>query len=402
MINTKENIKGITLIALIITIIVLLILAGISIAMLTGNNGILTQAKLAKENTNATNIKEIIQTESLGSIDTTGKFNKNTFIEKCKKNIEGIEITEKEGYITIEKEGQKFIVNSNGEVADKLDASKVTADMYGITVTGYKLPDTTKTDIGWKIFYADDNNIYLIADNYIERENIPNASNGSNLTNDKPNEGDTEHTRTAYFTNILKDYASGSARITDERIKRLNSSYFYKEENGKQVKNYSSNNSNMKAVAYLLDTVAWNSKFKVNNDSTVDYVIGGPTVEMLMKSYSEKSGGKYLAKATSEIGYKIGVDNEENMENYWPGMFYLSYNSLYFLKKDEDVKKAAAYWIASPSAGGNANNLITVYYNAHVGSDSYRANNAIGFRPVVCLNSNVLLQENNGIYELTN
>ena len=39
-----KNQKGITLIALVITIIVLLILAGVSIAMLTGNNGILTQA----------------------------------------------------------------------------------------------------------------------------------------------------------------------------------------------------------------------------------------------------------------------------------------------------------------------------------------------------------------------
>ena len=43
--------KGITLIALVITIIVLLILAGVSIAMLTGENGILTQAKKAKEET---------------------------------------------------------------------------------------------------------------------------------------------------------------------------------------------------------------------------------------------------------------------------------------------------------------------------------------------------------------
>ena len=40
--------KGITLIALVITIIVLLILAGISIAMLTGKNGILTQASNSK------------------------------------------------------------------------------------------------------------------------------------------------------------------------------------------------------------------------------------------------------------------------------------------------------------------------------------------------------------------
>ena len=44
-----KNIKGITLIALVITIIVLLILAGVSIAMLTGQNGILTQAQNSKQ-----------------------------------------------------------------------------------------------------------------------------------------------------------------------------------------------------------------------------------------------------------------------------------------------------------------------------------------------------------------
>ena len=43
--------KGITLIALVITIIVLLILAGVSIAMLTGENGILNQAQRAKTET---------------------------------------------------------------------------------------------------------------------------------------------------------------------------------------------------------------------------------------------------------------------------------------------------------------------------------------------------------------
>ena len=57
--NNKANEKieivkkqtGITLIALVITIIVLLILAGVSIAMLSGNNGILTQARLVKQET---------------------------------------------------------------------------------------------------------------------------------------------------------------------------------------------------------------------------------------------------------------------------------------------------------------------------------------------------------------
>lgn len=47
----KEYNKGITLIALVITIIVLLILAGISIATLTGENGILTRADNARNET---------------------------------------------------------------------------------------------------------------------------------------------------------------------------------------------------------------------------------------------------------------------------------------------------------------------------------------------------------------
>ena len=46
-INLKQR-NGITLIALVITIVVLLILAGVTIAMLTGENGILGKATTAK------------------------------------------------------------------------------------------------------------------------------------------------------------------------------------------------------------------------------------------------------------------------------------------------------------------------------------------------------------------
>ena len=52
--------RGITLIALVITIIVLLILAGVSIATLTGNNGILSQAQKASEETKIAEEKEQI------------------------------------------------------------------------------------------------------------------------------------------------------------------------------------------------------------------------------------------------------------------------------------------------------------------------------------------------------
>ena len=62
----SKKINGITLIALIITIIVLLILAGVSIAMLTGQNGILTQAQNAKQITEIAQIKEEWDVEKLG------------------------------------------------------------------------------------------------------------------------------------------------------------------------------------------------------------------------------------------------------------------------------------------------------------------------------------------------
>ena len=53
-----RNQKGITLVALVVTIIVLIILAGISINLLLGDNGIITIAKKAKENTELAKIEE--------------------------------------------------------------------------------------------------------------------------------------------------------------------------------------------------------------------------------------------------------------------------------------------------------------------------------------------------------
>lgn len=52
--------RGITLIALVVTIVIILILAGITIAMVKGDNGILTNTKYAKEQTIIDNEKSIL------------------------------------------------------------------------------------------------------------------------------------------------------------------------------------------------------------------------------------------------------------------------------------------------------------------------------------------------------
>ena len=67
----KKN-KGITLIALVVTIIILLILAGISISMLTGQNGILNRAQEAKNKTQVANEKEAIGLATMDAL-TEGK-----------------------------------------------------------------------------------------------------------------------------------------------------------------------------------------------------------------------------------------------------------------------------------------------------------------------------------------
>lgn len=76
-INTSS--KGITLIALVITIIVLLILAGVSIAMLTRDNGILTQATESKKaNTVGTEKEQIYQdSKNKYTVNQDGKIDEN-------------------------------------------------------------------------------------------------------------------------------------------------------------------------------------------------------------------------------------------------------------------------------------------------------------------------------------
>ena len=69
--NKKNN--GITLIALVITIIVLLILAGVSIATLTGNNGILTKAGEAKEKTELAKEEELEILDDMDAMIDSGK-----------------------------------------------------------------------------------------------------------------------------------------------------------------------------------------------------------------------------------------------------------------------------------------------------------------------------------------
>ena len=59
--NIKANQKGITLIALVVTIVVLLVLAGITISLVFSENGVINKAQEANENTQIAQVREQLE-----------------------------------------------------------------------------------------------------------------------------------------------------------------------------------------------------------------------------------------------------------------------------------------------------------------------------------------------------
>ena len=116
----KNNIRGITLIALVITIIVLLILAGVSIAMLTGQNGILTQAQNAKDKTEYKNAEEKVRLAVMGAMSDDGTLT----VEKLRTDMANYGGTiEGETFpVTATVDGKSFTVNANGSVGEIVPA----------------------------------------------------------------------------------------------------------------------------------------------------------------------------------------------------------------------------------------------------------------------------------------
>ena len=114
--NNLKNTKGITLIALVITIIVLLILAGVSIAMLTGQNGVLTQAQNSKQATEEAAEQEkrqLAQVEASTHLETYNYTDEEGSTAKIPagfavSNVEGENLVSK-GLVIIGSNGNEYV-----------------------------------------------------------------------------------------------------------------------------------------------------------------------------------------------------------------------------------------------------------------------------------------------------
>ena len=178
-IEMKE--KGITLIALVITIIVLLILAGVTIATLTGDNGILTKATEAKDKTEEGEEEEKVKLSVAGALakDNGGEIKEGYLDEELASqfgekgtdyNLEG----SGPFTVTIIESGRSYLINEDGaigevveregiEVGDYVNYTPDTSTIeYGvdklspeITGSSYNTNAITQDDLKWRILNID-------------------------------------------------------------------------------------------------------------------------------------------------------------------------------------------------------------------------------------------------------
>ena len=163
----KES-KGITLIALVITIIVLLILAGVTIATLTGDNGILGKANDAKTQTEQAKEDENLKIAIAGSYGTDGKLN----LKDLKDNLtnQGIDYDKNNTGFPLEVivNGEKKKIDANGNIIESIQSLKTKGTVFKDTTTledtygnqvkipkGFKIANDSATDVTGGIVIED-------------------------------------------------------------------------------------------------------------------------------------------------------------------------------------------------------------------------------------------------------
>ena len=368
-----KNAKGITLIALVITIIVLLILAGVTIATLTGDNGILNQAGKAKDKTTEAESIERVQVEVAGSFGNDGKIDVDELNENL-KNIEGL--TYKGNALsdsnkitlpaTVTVNGYDIQIISNGGVRKYDPLAEIIANpqaYYGKKVTNYKASDSDTNT--YRIFYVD-------KDNYF---------------------------KDGYNTIYLKADFSGrvscstSYDASQTLIKRMNPLWATK---GNTVKAETTtiSNQNEQAAAWLCDPSKWTAYCDTDK---ANYAIGGPSVEMYVKSYNQAYNGitdsnVYTLGATYRApGYIYtlnGAQSTISNSDYSTGedsLNYTRYNSMYC---GQNGNKTGSWWLASPSAYGSGCVCSVSGYYATLSGGGCKLNN--GVSPLVSLKSSFI------------
>ena len=422
--HKKSKTSGITLIALVVTIIVLLILAGISIMMLSGNNGVLKRAGEARDITEEEQIIEearmdilSIQTEKLSDRiterDLKSILSKYGTLSTEEENILDKKLTtsDEKYVIPVSKIYNENLLEATIENTDQKSYYGDSID-YDVDI-GVSLDDKDQYD--WKIFYNDGTNIYIIAEDYVRMDNslmptIPGRANGkaypySLFWSDKSGNIENEKDGSADI------FGDATHNVSNKTINFANK---YLAEWKRALGDNTSKNISAKMVATLVDTDLWSynsltekgftNSEKINSNSTMTgefFAIGGPTIEMWVKSWNQKHGTDsedtnklQLYYASNATGYFVGTSKNPDINlsysAYQSGT--TGYNDLLYYPNTTEVNGCNGYWLASPTAVYTGS-VKAAYFYGYIGFSLVSRYN-YGIRPVVCLPSDITAKWN--------
>ena len=356
----QKNSKGITLIALVITIIVLLILAGVAIATLTGDNGILTQAGNAKEQTEKADIIERAKIEIVGvQSENNGELPKED-LDRILKSYD------KDGTIRIDDEGNRYIVTSKNykilasDIWSKetpvIVAEKVLKTDSTATEAKDKSPYVLYNNILCRVLYNDDTHGIQI----ISADNVGNVTLGSGDT--LVGNADFEYDGSA----TINDNFKLAATSYNKAVTTLNN----------KAKTYK-NSTALDARCLGSDPVPTNGVFA---EDVAGYWSGS---DEYLTTYGWNDKFK-----TSDTKYKEDVAKLNSLglnisTNSWLASRDASSNSSY---------TAFSAHIVYSSGGTHINNLCRVYSGGSVIIYSP----SLAFRPVFLLPSGVIISGGDG------
>jgi len=370
--RTSKREKGITLIALIVTIIVLLILAGVTISLAVSNQGIFNKAKTATRSyKNAATEEE----ESLAVAEN--EIDKYIPKNDDGKISEGITYTDSDNKTqTLTKDtaaGTKIGTTTvDGQTLDwyLFDVSDDGKTAYLVSTPTYWVPDTTKEVSGAytpKLVSSYDSNTYAM------RQAIQKLANGTN------------------------SYSSGSVTYKPSD----NTLNYYKSANSlwsaqRGSTAFASMNENEQAACYLADgDIFAGIKSQVNNadgnlKGKIQTLVGGASAEQWCKAYNKQSaatGHKITAVYSKDNvpGYIYKVNGEQSTvsnNDYYTGTNTIFGNDIYGAANNKENKtnnpfyNNSWWWLASPSSrnsyrvcdvGGNSSLLSND--NSYAGGD---------------------------------
>jgi hypothetical protein len=436
-----KNVKGITLIALVITIIVLLILAGVTIATLTGDNGILTKANEAKTRTNEKDEEEQIEigyTEYLMA-DQTG--------EKVNFEVSEATVTGKEGDWII-----KFDKTEKEYYFDGETITKVTWKQKGDTITNIEtkqtlkvgdyvdydptleanasdLTYTSKTDktgadsdqefnaetyknaeYGWRILGVSKGKLRLISGELVGAGNYTNGSRTYYTL--KGQKGYINGIEELNKISAIFGHGKGAEGAKSITVEDINEITGYNPETAKYNKGYFSEYGNKvtytRGEGTALSSSATNGKTWSGTQSTFNYYDKtNKTFKALTSGSTEITSTDYAyGPATLKDGFTQpvqGVDENGTYNEVYQMLFgkYTIDNNSYS-RSFTGTGTEPYYWLASDYA--LVDNYVywglRLVYNGCVGSSSLyfsygnESSNSHGVRPVVSLKSDISLEWN--------